>query len=1350
MQCPQCNAENPEGASFCLKCGGKLALVCVQCETELPPHAEFCFACGSRVAEPLDWARDRPPVAAPETMADRFQRLVGKEFAERLLATRGQVTRERRTVTLLFCDVKGSTAMAEKLDPEEWTEIMDGAFDFLVEPIARYEGTLARLLGDAMLVFFGAPIAHEDDPERACRAALEITAQARRYAEVLETERGIAGFNVRVGINTGLVVVGEVGSDLRVEYTAMGDAVNLAARMEAAAQPGTVLITGDTHKLVAPLFETEALGPIEVRGKTEPVSAYRLLAARAVATKPRGISGLASPLVGRGPELAALRGAVERLQAGVGGIVTIMGEAGIGKSRLVAEVRKQAVVGAQHAAPLQWAEGRCLSYGTSLTYLLWLDILRALLGMSPEDPPPEIRAALRQWVQALCPERFGDVYPFLARLMSLPVDEEDEALREAQGKTRLRDMEGEALKAGTFRAVEIAVRCAARRRPLAVLCEDLHWADPTSMELLEHLLPLTDRVPLLFVCVFRPDWERGSWQLKETASRLYRHRHTDLGLDPLSRAESATLVSNLLEVEGPRREPFGADQDRPIAGVLQILEKHVLRRAEGNPLYVEELLRSLIDEGAIVRQAVPGPPTARPEAAARWVATREATDIIIPDTLEGVLRARVDRLQDGPKRVLQLASVIGRTLVYRVLATVARDEEQLDAHLLTLQREELIRERARLPELEYVFKHELIREAAYNGLLRRERRVFHRKVAEALERLFPERIDEQVGLLAHHWERAGEPEKALHYLLIAGDGARGLYACQEAIDYYRRALALLKASGDRERAARTLMKLGLVYTAAFQPDRAQEAYSEAFKLWEPIRESRISAEPLVPAAVLRFAVEAPLTLDPGMVGDDCSAFLTSQLFEGLVRVDPEHNVLPALAARWEVHDGGTSYLFRLREGLSWSDGTLLTAADFEFAWKRNLTLASSSPLAHLLYVIKNARLFAEGDMNDPGRVGVAALDDLTLQVRLEGPTAYLAHLLAHAVAYPLPRWAVEGRRQPWTEPGNLVCNGAYQLEEWQPDDRLVLSKNPMYHGMFPGNAERVECPLFVDPRPMFEAYASDALDAISMINADPGTIAHARAEYGRELVFTPQPVILFLVFRCDDPPFDDARVRRAFVHAVNREALAREAWVGQYTPALGGFVPPGMAGHSTGIGLAYDPDRARRLLAEAGYPGGRGFPQITWLYSGGSADEPLVPFLQRSWRQSLGLHLQGQSLEWGAFMERRARDPAHLTLSGWLADYPDPDSLLRVLFHSAEGLNDARWHNARFDSLIEEAARVADQARRIELYQEADGILVRDEAAIMPLGYGQGRVLVKPWVTMPRVPPVQMRLKNIVLKRAES
>ena len=380
MGCPKCQAENPAEAKFCMKCGASLVLSCPECGTELPAEAQFCYKCGHQLSEPASEAE------ASET---QLQQYIPKELLAKLESARsgGGMSGERRVVTLLFCDVKGSTEAAENLDPEEWAEIMNGAFEHLIAPVYRYEGTLARLMGDAILAFFGAPIAHEDDPRRAVLAGLDIVANISSYREGVKSRWGL-DLDVRLGINTGLVVVGEVGSDLRVEYTALGDAVNLAARMEQTAEAGTVHITENTQKIIAPLFEFEDLGEGEVKGKSEPVRTYRVLHPRAEPGQLRGIEGLDAPMIGRDLEVKSLSDAVAGLSGGRGCIVSVTGEAGLGKSRLVSELRETLAsqgdlalleagsVTGNGQGVIGWCEGHCLSYESSTPYAPFVDLFK--------------------------------------------------------------------------------------------------------------------------------------------------------------------------------------------------------------------------------------------------------------------------------------------------------------------------------------------------------------------------------------------------------------------------------------------------------------------------------------------------------------------------------------------------------------------------------------------------------------------------------------------------------------------------------------------------------------------------------------------------------------------------------------------------------------------------------------------------------------------------------------------------------------------------------------------------------------------------------------------------------------
>ncbi len=726
-----------------------------------------------------------------DAVVDTALRPLREQLALLTAAPPAALRGERKSVTVLLADVKGSTDLAEQLPVEEWVEVMNRLFHVLENEIYRLGGEVNQFRGDGLLAFFGVSAAHEDDPERAVLAALALQEAATRYAAELQARRGVA-LQLRVGINTGEVIVTQVG-DARQhsEDTAMGRAVALAARMETAAQPGTILVAESTYRLAAARFEWLPLGAITVKGFSQPVTVYRPLARLPWGGPTRGVAGLVSPLVGRDAERWALYSALARVQAGRGGIVTLVGEAGLGKSRLVTETRGQLP-----AEALTWVEGRCLSYGAADAFHLWRDVFRGLYTIPSGAAPAAVQEALRCGIAEMCQEEAEEVYACLASVLLMPGEPDLESVGEgSREETVWRLLPQQRI----FAAAEAALRAAALRRPLVVVCEDLHWADPTSLALLEHLLALCERYPVLFLCVMRPDSEQRSWQLRATIAEGYAARHTDLTLKALSPPETEALVGNLLRV----------------AILPAELRAHILDRAEGNPFYVEEIIRSLIDTGVIRFDAALG----------FWQLLQEPEEVTIPDTLQGVLRARMDRLPAEARRTLQVASVIGRLFPYAVLAAILPAEANVDRQLAVLEETGMLRERAREPEREFIFKHQLTQEAAYSGLLTAERRALHREVALALKALFPDRVWGHAGILAHHWQAAGEPNRAIPHLMRAGSAAAGRAAHAEAEAYLRRALVLAQEAGLMLAEADAHSRLAFV-------TRMQGRYAEAARSLE--------------------------------------------------------------------------------------------------------------------------------------------------------------------------------------------------------------------------------------------------------------------------------------------------------------------------------------------------------------------------------------------------------------------------------------------------------------------------------------------------------------------------------------
>jgi class 3 adenylate cyclase len=533
---------------------------------------------------------------------------------------------ERRPLTVLFADIAGSTAIAERMDPEDWTVLVGEAFQRMNQTIERYGGTIARLMGDGVLAFFGAPAAHEDDPERAVRCGLDMV-RAIDELDAAKHTGGAESLKVRVGINTGPVVVGIVGTQAASEYTAMGDTVNVAARMQASARPGSVLVTSSTYRFVGPLVEAVDVGQLELKGKSETVHAYEITGLREGAKHTRGLAGITSPMVGRAAELARLEQLFDIVKAGQGRVACIVGEPGLGKSRLLAELRAALE---RHDHPPRWVEGQCLSYGEGLPYHLLLEIVRSIIGVTASSDEPVVANALNTFVDTHPVEDRQETYAYLGHLLSLRLAPEMLA--------RISGLEMETIKRYNSATIQV-VRAAVSKGPLVLVCDDLHWADAASVETLLQVLTTVAGLPILFILSSRPERTSAGWRLLSGARDVYGDALTEMRLEPLSLDDSRTLVSNLLTVESlpePTRDA-------------------ILAKAEGNPFFVEEVIRMLIDRGAIIREGD------------RWVATDRVAGIEIPDTLHGLLLARIDRLPPESRRTLRVASVIGRQFGVTIL-----------------------------------------------------------------------------------------------------------------------------------------------------------------------------------------------------------------------------------------------------------------------------------------------------------------------------------------------------------------------------------------------------------------------------------------------------------------------------------------------------------------------------------------------------------------------------------------------------------------------------------------------------------------------------------------------------------
>jgi class 3 adenylate cyclase/tetratricopeptide (TPR) repeat protein len=732
----------------------------------------------------------------PEQLLEQLRSYLPQGLAEKMQAV-GHIEGERRQVTVLFADISGFTALSEKLDPEQVVTLTNAVLKEMAIAVYQYEGYVDKFLGDAVMAVFGAPVAHEDDAERALRAALLMRERLEAFNRC-QTHRLSHPLSIHIGVNTGTVIAGNVGSDLRMSYTVMGDTVNTASRLEDASKPGQILVSRDTYRLTRGAFTFLAMEPIQVRGKREPLTVYELQQAKIVPHKMRGLQNLASVFVGRESEMAQLRAVLNDMDAGRGCVVIVSGEAGIGKSRLMAEWRAEILRGERAA----WLEGRCLAYTTSIPYGPFLDLIRRYAGIKEDQSEDAARGRLNVIVERFFPGD-AEAKAVFASLLAFQLSDKERDL--------LKTLPGEQLRRRLFALMEAFFVQLAKERPAVLVIEDMHWVDATSLELIGHLLLLIESLPFTIVGVSRQQPGDTSPFVKVQAQ--YPERFTPLTLEPLSGKSSLEMVAQLLTID-----------ELPLAFRNLIVDK-----AEGNPFFVEEVIRMLIERGTLYQ-------TER-EIGVRWEATPLIETVTVPDTLQGLLMARLDRLPAETRWLAQQASVIGRIFLYRVLRHIVGSDTDIDRDLSRMEHDDLIRERVRDPELEYMFRHALTQEVAYESLLAERRKELHRKVGKAMEAIFAGRIAEFTVVIGEHYWQGEAWERAFEYMTQAGDVATRLYALAEARQHYTKALDALAYLPDtvesHRRRADTLVKL---VASAWKSDPPEENLTRLTKAERLVKE----------------------------------------------------------------------------------------------------------------------------------------------------------------------------------------------------------------------------------------------------------------------------------------------------------------------------------------------------------------------------------------------------------------------------------------------------------------------------------------------------------------------------------
>jgi class 3 adenylate cyclase len=725
ISCPSCRHNNPPEANFCQHCGSRLSLICTNCQTEISPDAKFCHQCGK-------------PTAPADNRDEAIRAYTPKHLADQILTTRSAMQGEHKQVTVFFADIKGSMELAGQVDPEDWHAILDDFFQILAAGIHRFEGTINQYTGDGIMALFGAPIAHEDHALRACYAALYLQGELRRHADQLRVKRGL-NFSVRIGLNSGEVVVGKIGDDLRMDYTAQGQTVGLAARTEQLTESGCVYITEYTNRLIEGFFKVRDLGISSVKGVSQPVRIYELegireYQSRIDISRERGFSRF----IGRGDEMVILQTALQQALNGHGNVMGVVGEPGVGKSRLCYEFLE---LNRQRGITI--SKANCGSHIQTVPLLPVLQLLRTLFGISEQEPEKETRKKIAGTL-ILLDEAFKDTLPIWFDFLA--VTDPQQPVIKADTEERQRKL---------FALIQSLIRSMSKREPLIILVDDLHWIDPSSDIFITRLVDAVKDTRTLLLLNYRPEYRRP-WMNRSICRNL--------PLAALDGAGARQLLDDLL------------GNDPSIQGLAQKLAS----RALGNPFFIEELVRSLVETGNLAGQH------------SAYRLAKPVKTQTLPRTVQAVLAARIDRLGEKAKQVLQMASVIGQEFETSILRrAVDLFSTELEDSLHQLNEVEFFYQKSFYPEPVYAFRHPILREVAYNSLLSNQRAKLHRHTALAIETIHSIRQDELAGLVAYHWEKADDPLKAAYSHRRAARVA-GFAEIQRTFFHWRKVLKLAK------------------------------------------------------------------------------------------------------------------------------------------------------------------------------------------------------------------------------------------------------------------------------------------------------------------------------------------------------------------------------------------------------------------------------------------------------------------------------------------------------------------------------------------------------------------------------